>query len=138
MMCVSQGASNTICAPLSHIVVSHPSNAATVNTLDSTSILQQSLQIPLLALQLRISPDMFLRNEDVRHSRLARQVAERRLNRGTVIDLIQLNRIKLRPVLAEQLLRRLAVGTVALGEDRDGVLVDNGLHFGFGGRHAGG
>lgn len=53
-------------------------------------------------------------------------------------NLIQLNRKELGATLAQQLLRGAAVRAVRLAEDGDGVLVDDGLHFGLGGRHGGG
>jgi hypothetical protein len=53
-------------------------------------------------------------------------------------DLVQLDSVKLRPSVREQFLRLVAVRAIALGEDGDGVLVDDGLHFGLGGGHCGG
>lgn len=53
--------------------------------LDSASILEQVLELALLRLQITVSSNMFLRNEDVGYGRLARQIAERGLNRGSII-----------------------------------------------------
>lgn len=52
-------------------------------------------------------------------------------------DLIQLNSIKLGTAIAQQLFRSFAVWAVGFGEDGDGVLVDDGLDFGFCGGHCG-
>jgi len=130
--------SNATCiSPLNILPHDVSSTCRLPQRLNSASILQQILQVPLLVLQIRVATNMLLPNEDVRHRRLARQVAERGLDRGAVIDLIQLNRIKLGAALTQQLLRRLAVRAVALAEHRDGVLVDDALHLGLGRRHAG-
>ena len=53
-------------------------------------------------------------------------------------NLIQLNSIELGASVREHFLRLVAVGAVALGEDGDGVLVDDGLDLGLGGGHGGG
>jgi hypothetical protein len=53
-------------------------------------------------------------------------------------NLIQLNRIKLCAALAQKLLCLAAVRAVALAEDGDGVLVNDGLNLGLGGGHGGG
>jgi hypothetical protein len=53
-------------------------------------------------------------------------------------NLVQLNGVKLRARFGQQLLRGIAVWAVALGEDGDRVLVDDGLDFGLGGGHVGG
>lgn len=52
-------------------------------------------------------------------------------------DLVQLNGEELCAVVAEQLLGGAAVGAVGFAEYRDGVLVDDGLDLGLGGRHGG-
>jgi hypothetical protein len=52
-------------------------------------------------------------------------------------NLIQLNSIELGALLAQQLLGRTAVGAVALAEDGDWVLVDDGLDLCLGGGHGG-
>lgn len=52
--------------------------------------------------------------------------------------LVQLDGEKLGAAVRQQLLRLPAVRAVRLGEDGDGVLVDDGLHFCLGGRHGGG
>jgi len=106
-----------------------------VRCLNSSSILEQRRQIALLSLQVRVSANVLLRNEDVGHGGLASHLAERALDRGTVVHLIQLNRIKLGPALTQQLLGLPAVRTVALAEHSDGVLVDDCLDFGFRGGH---
>jgi hypothetical protein len=53
-------------------------------------------------------------------------------------DLVQLNRIELGTALAQKLLCLAAVGAVALAEDGDGVLVNDGLDLGLCGGHGGG
>jgi len=70
---------------------------------------------------------MLLRNEDVGHSRLARHFAQRGLDRGSVVDLVELDGVELCAGLAEQFLCLPAVGAVGFGEDGDGVLRVEGL-----------
>jgi hypothetical protein len=53
-------------------------------------------------------------------------------------DLVELDDVRLDAQLAQQLLRSLAVRAVALGEDGDGILVDNGLRLGLCCRHGAG
>jgi len=53
-------------------------------------------------------------------------------------NLVQLDGEEFRTAVTEQLLCLAAVGTVGLGEDGDGVLVDDGLDFGLCGGHGGG
>jgi hypothetical protein len=53
-------------------------------------------------------------------------------------DLIQLYGVKLGSRIRQQLLCGAAVGAVGFREDGDGVVVDDALDFGFGGRHGGG
>jgi hypothetical protein len=53
-------------------------------------------------------------------------------------NLIQLNSIKLCTALAQQLLCLATVRAVALAEDGNGVLVNNGLDLGLCGGHGGG
>jgi hypothetical protein len=53
-------------------------------------------------------------------------------------NLIQLDSIKLCAALAQQLLGLAAVWAVALAEDGDGVLVNDGLDLGLCGGHGGG
>lgn len=53
-------------------------------------------------------------------------------------NLVQLDREELGSAVAQQLLGGLAVWAVALAEDGDGVLVDDGLHLGLCGGHGGG
>lgn len=48
-------------------------------------------------------------------------------------DLVQLHQKVLCTLVVEQRLGRFAVGTVTLGEDDDGIVVDDLLCFGFGG-----
>lgn len=52
-----------------------------VGHLNSASILEQGLEVALLGLQIRVSTDMLLRNEDVGHGSLAGQLAEGGLDR---------------------------------------------------------
>jgi hypothetical protein len=75
---------------------------------------------------------VLLRNEDVGHGRLARQVAERGLDRAAIVDLVQLDGVELCARLGEQLLGGFAVGAVGLGEDGDGVLWRGGVLVGCG------
>jgi hypothetical protein len=49
--------------------------------LQSTSILEQRLQVALLGLQIRVSTNVLLRNEDAGHGSLARHFAEGALDR---------------------------------------------------------
>lgn len=56
-----------------------------VRCLNSSSILEQRRQIALLSLQVRVSANVLLRNEDVGHGGLASHLAERALDRGTVV-----------------------------------------------------
>jgi len=95
--------------------------------LGSTSIPQQRSQIPLLGLQIAVATNVLLPNEDIGHRALSRHLSERILDGRTVIDLIQLNGVVLCAGLAQQRLGRLAVRAVGLGEDGDGVLVDDAL-----------
>jgi hypothetical protein len=53
--------------------------------LDGTGVLEQRVQVALLGLQIRVSTNVLLRNEDVGHGSLARHLAECALDRGTVI-----------------------------------------------------
>jgi len=53
-------------------------------------------------------------------------------------NLIQLDSEKLGPLLAQQLLGSFAVRAITLAEDGDGIVVDDLLRFGFGGRGHGG
>jgi hypothetical protein len=53
----------------------------TKRRLNGTSILEQSRQVALLGLQIRVSTNVLLRNEDVGHGSLARQFTERALDR---------------------------------------------------------
>lgn len=52
--------------------------------------------------------------------------------------MVQLNGEELCATLAQELLCLAAVRAVGLAEDGDGVLIDDGLDFGLGGRHGGG
>lgn len=78
---------------------------------------------------------MLLRDEDVRHGALARQVRERVLDCAAIVHLVQLDGVELCARVGQKLLRGAAVGAVRLREDGDGVLVDDGLDFGLGGGH---
>lgn len=49
--------------------------------LQSTSILEQRLQVALLSLKVRVSTNVLLRNENVGHGSLARHLAEGALDR---------------------------------------------------------
>jgi hypothetical protein len=53
-------------------------------------------------------------------------------------DLVQLDSVELCAAVAQQLLGLAAVWAVRLGEDGDGVLVDDGLDLGLCGGHCGG
>lgn len=53
-------------------------------------------------------------------------------------DLVQLNGVELCAAVAQQLLGLATVWAVRLGEDGDGVLVDDGLDLGLCGGHCGG
>lgn len=52
---------------------------------DRTCLLQQRRQLRLARLQIRISADMLLLDEDVGHGALARDFLERVLDRGAVV-----------------------------------------------------
>lgn len=52
---------------------------------NGTSLLEQSVQLLLLGLQVRVAANVLLGNEDVGHGGLASKVAERGLDGGTVI-----------------------------------------------------
>jgi hypothetical protein len=56
-----------------------------LKSLDSTSILEQGVEAAFLSLQIGVSANVLLRNEDVGHGGLARHFAEGALNRGSVI-----------------------------------------------------
>jgi len=106
--------------------------------LDGAGILEQVVEACLFRLQVRVSTNVLLRNEDVGHGGLARQLAQGRLDGRAVVNLVQLDGEEFRTAVTEQLLCLAAVGTVGLGEDGDGVLVDDGLDFGLCGGHGGG
>jgi hypothetical protein len=53
--------------------------------LDSTSTLQQIIQLALLSLQVRVPTDVFLSDENVRHAALAGDLFERILEGGAVV-----------------------------------------------------
>jgi hypothetical protein len=56
-----------------------------VCNLDGTGVLEQRVQVTLLGLQIRVSTNVLLRNEDVGHGSLARHLAECALDGGAVI-----------------------------------------------------
>lgn len=56
---------------------------------------------------------------------------------GLRTDLVQLDGVELGALVAQQLLRLATVGAVRLGEDRDRVLVDDGLDLGLCSGHGG-
>jgi hypothetical protein len=53
--------------------------------LNGASILEQRVELALLALQLAVSTNVLLRNENVGHSPLTRHISESVLDIGTVI-----------------------------------------------------
>jgi len=121
--------------------------------LNSTSPLQQAIQLALLGLQIRVPTDMLLGDEDVRHGSLARYLLERILEGAAVVcrgheqsnvskgysalatesflglllhtDFVQLHEEELGMFVLEQLFRGSAVRAVALAEDDDAVVVDD-------------
>jgi hypothetical protein len=56
-----------------------------LKNLDGTGILEQGVQAALLGLQIGVSANVLLCDEDVGHGGLARHFAEGALNRGAVI-----------------------------------------------------
>lgn len=56
----------------------------------------------------------------------------------SLTNLVQLKRCEVRAEFVQQLLAGNAVGAVALGEDDNAVLVDEGLSLGLSGGHGGG
>jgi len=81
---------------------------------------------------------MLLPDEDVGYGRLAGYIGERGLDRGAIVNLVQLNGVKFCSLIREQLLRGAAVGAVGLAKDGDGVLVNDGLDLCLCGGHCGG
>jgi hypothetical protein len=119
-------------APLPQAYYPHLQNART---------LQKPIQLPLLRLQVAISPNMLLINENIRHAALSRDLLQRILQRGAILHLIQLHQeifVWAAELVVQEGLGGAAVGAVGFAEDDDGVVVDDGLGFGFGGRHGGG
>lgn len=53
--------------------------------LDRASILEQALEVSLLRLQVGVATDVLLRNEDIGHGGLARQIAQSRLDGRAII-----------------------------------------------------
>jgi hypothetical protein len=74
-----------VCPILSFPLDSTLLHRYTKRRLNGTSILEQSCQVALLGLKIRVSTNMLLRNEDVGHSSLARQFTEGALDRGTIV-----------------------------------------------------
>ena len=107
-------------------------------------------------LDIAVPTNVFLADEDIRHAALVGDLLQRILQRGSIIcctkqsatvnltlalfsehtDLIQLPDLELCSGLAQQLLGGLAVRTVALAEDGDGVVVNERLRFLFGSHDA--
>ncbi|KAB8343264.1 hypothetical protein FH972_022852 [Carpinus fangiana] len=109
--------------------------------------LQDIGQLALLGLQVRVAANVLLVDEDVGHAALLRDALEGVLDGGTVVcvcmlvaalRLVAVSRRLTALHLAQQALRGLAVGAVALGEDGDGIVVDDALGLGLCGGHAGG
>lgn len=107
------------------------------NCLDGTSLLEQRGQLALLCLQVRVPANVLATDEDVGDGALASYLGKGVLNGAAIVDLIQFDGIELGALLAQQLLGGAAIRAVGLGEDSNGVLVDDGLDFGLGGGHGG-
>jgi len=107
-----------------------PPDATRSLALDGVCILQQLWQLRLLCLEVRVATDVLVVNEDVRDGALVGDVFESVLNCAAIVDLIQLNDVRLDAHLAQQGLGRLAIRAIRLGEDSDGVVVDDILRFG--------
>jgi len=105
--------------------------------LDGTGLLQERGQLGLLSLQVRVSANVLATDEDIGDSALTGYLGKGVLNGAAIVNLIQFDGIELGALLAQQLFGCAAEGTVGLGEDSDGVLVNDGLDFGFGGGHCG-
>jgi len=99
---------------------------------NGTSLLQQLWQLALLCLKLGVSTNVLLVDENIWDAALGGHALEGVLNRGTVIDLVELDEVGLCAHLAQKRLGRLAVWAVRLGEDGNGVVVDDALRLSLG------
>ena len=109
--------------------------------LQSPSTLQQPVQFSLPALQVTVASNMFLRNEDVRHAALARDILQSILQSSTILDLVQFHQevlVLAAELLVEQRFCRATVGAVGFAEDDDGIAVDDLLRLCLCGCHGGG
>jgi len=93
--------------------------------LNGASVLQETIELALLRLQIGVSTDVLLLDEDVRNAALTGDVLEGVLESCAVVNLIQLHQEVLCALLVQQSLGGFAVWAVGLGEDHDGVVVDN-------------
>jgi len=93
--------------------------------LDGTGVLQQAIELRFLRLQIAVSTNVLLRDEDIGDASLAGNFLEGILESCAIIDFIQLHQEVLRVQLIEQRLARPTVRTITLGEHDDTVLVDD-------------
>merc|ERR1711915_1161377 len=96
-----------------------------IHYLNSVGILEQLRELALLALQLGVAANVLLADENVGDRALVGHLFKGILNSGTVINLVELEDVCLCALLAEESLCRLAVRAVGLGEDSNGVAVDD-------------
>jgi len=97
--------------------------------LDGVCIFQELGELLLLALQLGVSTNVLLADEDVRNGALVGHVCKRILDIRTIIDLVEFDDVWLYTHLAEKGLGSLAVRAVGFRKDGNCIVVDDALSF---------
>lgn len=62
---------------------------------DGADLLEQGLELAGLGLQVRVAADVLLADVDIGDGALARDLGERALDEGAVVDLVKLDRVVL-------------------------------------------
>jgi hypothetical protein len=90
---------------------------SSISSLQSTSRLQQLWELALLGLQVRVSTNVLVIDEDVWDGALSADLLESILDLGSIIDLVELDGVELGTRLGQGCLCGLAVWAVRLGEN---------------------